>query len=610
MMGSGSVSQLRGKGRLLEAESALMQGAAYFGGGFVLSAAKIWGQMQPVAIGLTVGSGGWKCVCAAVGSALGYRLLWGDEGIQGMIWAAGSLILALILPMLETGRALRAGMAAGAASIVSAVCLAFTGGTSPWLLLLRMVLAGCCGYFGYGAVSGRDRAARWMGLGLGVLSLASLSPWLGWGAAGAFASGSPLPGALMAALGSDLANPGVALTGAVSLGFFLQRMPVERPMRLWLAPALGCILWMALQHKWQPGMAICFACGSVLGAWLPMKRLGGGMGYVQVRLEQTAQVLHRLQHQLLDYSPPEPDREALLHQLRQSSCDLCDLKGSCQMESRMSVALLESSDPLPCPRPELGAAELRRSREQLKRIRAARVSGETYRLALVQQYGFLADALHNLADRVADRSIRQPRFRVQVSARSGSRESADGDRICAFAGGECRYYVVLCDGMGTGTGAAEESRRAMLLIRQMIQAGMTPESVLGSLNSQLSLTDRGGAVTVDLAELRLESGRVWLYKWGAGPSWLLKRRRAVMLGASGPPPGLGVNAGRETVSHAAMTGGEILLMLSDGVQVDNLAEWSAMSIAADLPHLAQRILKDGSTGQDDATVAVVRMVAD
>ena len=230
-------------------------------------------------------------------------------------------------------------------------------------------------------------------------------------------------------------------------------------------------------------------------------------------------------------------------------------------------------------------------------------------MALVQQYGFLSDALRDLSDHLPDRRRdKLPRCRVQVSARSRGKELADGDRVSAFPGTGCRYYVLLCDGMGTGLGAAEESRQASELIKDMLTAGMTPGAVLGSINSQLTLMERGGAVTVDLAELRLDTGRVWLYKWGAGPSWLLRRRRQLRVGSSGPPPGLVVGAGRETVNRVVLFPGDTLVMLSDGVEGPEGKAWALGAKDMDPGALASRILAEGSHPEDDATAVVIHLL--
>lgn len=593
----------------------LTAGVLCFGGSFLLSGARIWGQMQPLPLGLILGTTGWRCVFAAAGSAVGYRVLWPSVGLQGVVWSAGALLLALVLPLWETGRRLRKLLAAAAACLVSGTGLAFHfrwEGTDAPVFVLRILLAAGCGAFGAAAVSGRDRGLRCLGWGCMVLSLGSLIPYAGYAAAGFAASAVPLPGAVMMGLGADLGGPGaVSLTAAVCLAFFLQRLPVRKPWGQMAAPGAACLVLMVLQRSWDTGLLLWVAAGSAVGALIPWKLASpgkSGRGGVQVRLEQMARVLGLFQRQLLAYSPGKPDVTALVQELKSNSCAICDLRLECQVQERLDEARLQGEEPFLCRRPGLAMAELRRARTQLRRMKAARAMQEEYRTALVQQYGFLTDALHGLADRLADRRCRRARFRVQVSARSKGREMADGDRVSAFPGAECRFFVVLCDGMGTGLGAAEESRVASNLIRQMLSAGLPPETVLGSLNSQLALMNRGGAVTVDLAEVRLDSGKVWIYKWGAGPSILLRGRKPVMVGSSGPPPGLGVGEGRENVSHVALDRQEVLLMLSDGVRTDKAFRWAAIAESTKTGDIAEQVLADGGSREDDATVVAVRLI--
>ena len=103
----------------------LTAGVLCFGGGFLLSGARIWGQMQPLTLGLILGTRGWRCVFAAACSAVGYRVLWPSVGLQGVVWSAGALLLALVLPLWETGQRLRKLLAAAAACLVSGTGLAF-----------------------------------------------------------------------------------------------------------------------------------------------------------------------------------------------------------------------------------------------------------------------------------------------------------------------------------------------------------------------------------------------------------------------------------------------------------------------------------------------------
>ena len=142
-----------------------------------------------------------------------------------------------------------------------------------------------------------------------------------------------------------------------------------------------------------------------------------------------------------------------------------------------------------------------------------------YRQALARQYAVLSDYLRSLSDRLPRRGeALEIRYRAEVSARSRQKEAVNGDRCVAFAGPDETYYVLLCDGMGTGPGAAQESRDACKFLRSLLTAGFPAEYSLRTLNDLLALRGSAGAVTVDLAQLRLDTGGAAVYKWGAAPS--------------------------------------------------------------------------------------------
>lgn len=589
--------------------------AACFGGGALLSAVRVWGSMQPVAMGLAAGCRGWRRCLAALGSAAGYLLFWGRDGCQGVGWAIGALVLALMLPLADSGPGARFRLAAWCMALVSGTGF-FSGvhdARGAALLGVRVLLAGGSALLAGPALHGRDRLCRWFGWGVAALALGSIRAPAGYFLAGLAMAAAPLPAALAVALGAELAGaPGVSLAAAACLSFYLQRLIRREPWRRVFSPGLACGALCLLEQRFRPELLIFTALGGAVGALTPWHVSAPArhsrVGVAQVRLEQAARVLNRFQRQLLEYTAPPPDVPAMAEQLKQKTCAACPARTDCVEQSRMTQELLQGEEEFVCRKQGLAMAELHRSREQLRRIRASRARQEEYRMALVQQYGFLSDMMHDLSDRLPEGENRAgAQYRVKVSARSRGKEIADGDRVSAFPGVGCRYYVALCDGMGTGLGASEQSDRASELIRQMLTAGMTPGAVLGSVNSQLALTDRGGAVTVDLAEIRADTGRVWLYKWGAGPSWLLKKRGFIQVGASGPPPGLGVSAGRENMQSVYLGGGDVLVMASDGVDPRSTDRWAA---ARDMEPgaLAERILQEGGSREDDATVAVIRLV--
>jgi len=80
------------------------------------------------------------------------------------------------------------------------------------------------------------------------------------------------------------------------------------------------------------------------------------------------------------------------------------------------------------------------------------------------------------------------------------------------------------------------------------------------------------------------------------------------IGTAGPPPGLSVRDARETVERLSLRRGEMLILLSDGV--DGEAALRRIRNAASLPpgELAAKMLEYGArSSEDDATVAAVRL---
>ena len=146
------------------------------------------------------------------------------------------------------------------------------------------------------------------------------------------------------------------------------------------------------------------------------------------------------------------------------------------------------------------------------------------------------------------------------------------------------------------------------MLRRLLIAGFPPDYALRSLNSLCALRSRAGAVTVDLAEISLESGRAAVYKWGAAPSYLITALGAEKIGTAGPPPGLSVSEQTELQYRLSLHRGERLVLVSDGV-ADELAmgclssKWQAAGA-----ELAQCMLRQSVLGgEDDATVVVVQL---
>jgi hypothetical protein len=327
-------------------------------------------------------------------------------------------------------------------------------------------------------------------------------------------------------------------------------------------------------------------------------------------------VLKQTEELLRFVEEPPIDEAALIEKAADRACGSCPCRKNCRENpSQMSPALLHkplgNGDDLPrgCRKTGRLLQELRRSQEQLRSIRADRDRRQEYRLAVVQQYGFLAQYLQELSDSLARRKdVPKLWYQPEVAVCSASRENSNGDRCLWFAGVECRYYILLCDGMGTGEEAAREGKRTGEMLRKLLAAGYPPRHALRTLNSLCALRGSAGIVTIDLAELRLDTGRATLYKWGAAPSYIISRGEPIKIGTATPPPGLSVTEGLETVERLSLRRGETLVLLSDGAGGEEALRGCWERAGEPAGELAARILELSQTdGADDATVAVVRL---
>ena len=608
----------------------LAKTAAHFFGGLVISAASLAQHCQPLAVGLLCAFTGWQAAVLALGAGVGYLLFWGAAGQQAVVWIALALPVALILGRRQIIHESVYLMSAITALIVSATGLffqIFRHDTTPVLVyLLRVVLGAVSARLFYLVRDHREPVTDWLAEGITVLALAQITPFpgfsLGYIAAGLLAAGGALPAAALAGLALDVSQiTTTPMTGVLCLAYLCRMIPYGRKWVPYAAPAAAYITVMKLGGFTELLPALGLAAGGAAAVLLPPKpelsHRRGETGMAQVRLELMAGVLAQTQ-QLLVESPGAPvDEEAVLLRAQERACGGCPCRKTCRERlETLPRQLLHrpmtdtASLPLSCKKPGRLILEVRRSQEQLRSIKADRERQAEYRAAVVQQYQFLSLFMQELSDQLPRRGHgHHQRFHAEVAVRSYAREADNGDRCVWFAGTQCRYYVLLCDGMGTGLGAAQEGQTASSLIRQMLTAGFPAEHALRSLNSLMALRGHAAAVTIDLAELRLDTGRATLYKWGAAPSLLLSDAAADKIGTAGPPPGLSVTDGREMVERLSLRRGETLVLLSDGVDAESVRRGIDLQSQRSPERLAAEILEHGAAhSQDDATVTVIRLV--
>ncbi len=611
----------------------LGRAAAHFLAGFGLSAASLGNACQPFAMGMVCACTGWPAVMTAIGGSLGYLVFWGSLGHQGLLWLIAGLAAAVLLGDRRITGDTPFLMPAVAGLIVSAggvVFQSWMGDATPVpIYLIRVAVGAASTALFVRVVRGRNPILDWLACGVAILSLAQIVPipYLGLGflAAGALSVVGAFPAVALAGLALDLAQVTPVSMTAVLCGSFLVRFFPRYPKVLGsVAAGIAYILVMGLCDQWDPAPLPALLLGGIAGSFLPTPQKAvhrrGETGAAQVRLEMAAGVLAQTEQILLEAPVVPVDEDALVSRAAERACAGCPCRKSCKDTRRIAQLpglvlhkpLLTAEElPIVCRKSGRFLAELHRSQEQLRSIRADRDRQQEYRAAVLQQFQFLSEFLQDLSDQLARRidtvtALYEPEVRVY-----GNRPEADnGDRCTMFAGTMCRYYVLLCDGMGTGLGAVQEAKTASVMLRRLLTAGYPADYALQSLNSLCALRDRAGAVTVDLLELQLDTGKAMLYKWGAVPSYLVTGIGAEKIGTAGPPPGLSVTDYRQTSQRLSLRRGETLVMVSDGVGEEEALHCCLKMVGQPPGELADALLACGQLGgEDDATVALICLKA-
>lgn len=608
--------------------------AAHLAAGFLFSAASLGNMAMPLSMAVVCVLSGRAAVLAAVGGCVGYLAFWGHTQYQALLW----LVLALAVSLIVTQRYITQQMplllASLAGLIVAASGLAFQmlslDEVSIGIYLLRVGLGAASTWLFALVRKGRNALSDWTAGALAVLALAQIMPipyvGLGYIAAAMMAVAESFPAAALSGLALDLAQiTRVPMSAVMVLSYWLGVLPWNKRLLRQLAPAAVYIFMMTISGHWDlyplPGLVI----GGLIGTYFPKKSKAvhrrGETGTAQVRLEMAASVLAQTEQLLLEASVAPIDEEALVARAAERACNNCPCRKNCKDSRRLArlpglilhKSLLASDElPIICRKSGRFLAELHRAQEQLRAIRADRERQREYRAAVVQQYQFLSEYLQELSDRLSKRQddgsiCYTPKVRV-----FGNRPEEDnGDRCLRFAGTMGKYYVLLCDGMGTGLGAVQEAKTAADIVRRLLMAGYPASHALKSLNSLCALRERAGAVTVDLAELDLTGGKVTLYKWGAAPSYLVSQMGAEKIGTASPPPGLSITDYHEMIYHISLRRAQTLYLVSDGVGEDEALRCCLDSVGLSPAEVASRLLVcAGHSGQDDATVIAISLTSE
>ncbi len=220
-------------------------------------------------------------------------------------------------------------------------------------------------------------------------------------------------------------------------------------------------------------------------------------------------------------------------------------------------------------------------------------------------------------DRIRIREYETFGIKIGVASRKRKNSSMSGDTGTYFKTEDGVVYVILSDGMGSGREAAIESASVVRLLERFIRAGIETESALRTINSALMLRniDEGGFATLDLLEIDLFTGSMRIFKCGAAPTYIKEGDKVRVVSGKVFPPGSGLLPTVADVATQSLSGGEVLVLMSDGAYLPENDNWLRKELrayeGATPKKLAVKISTESATlsnSIDDATVAVIEII--
>ena len=603
--------------------------------GFLLAAVQIGASTLPAAIALTAALPfSLAAVCSYAGAALGYFVFWGAGSAAEPV-SAGFLILAAsclfhdvipasrryFLPGLSAGIYAMTGLIFLLSAPVHVSAAAILAGKTALIFLCSVLFSGlpekkveAIGALGVFLLASASRLTLLPGLPLSLI----LS-----GCAVLLCSGSRF--FLLAACGCSIIleasfRPGYSAGALLCLGAIVchytkPRFALVRGSLFFLTLAAGSFVFGAGETMFPPAMFL----GTLLGLvfWKPVQALLSGQeapldAAREKSLTAASGALWSLAANLQRgcTSGLEPQSAAVFDKAAEEICRSCAKWSVCweqnaqetfRLLSRASRGILRRGE---AKRDDLPPLFLARCCHTDSFLRAVNDALST-QLAKVQYQSRLAESRQILCDQYRVLS------RLLQNLAEPSQAQAEPDQYApelGFRAGEW-YYLLLCDGMGSGEQARDEAVSASALLKELIESGIDAHDAMQTINGLYILRDGGGFAAIDLLQVSLVTAEGFLHKWGAAPSFLKFGRTVQRLGSALPPPGLGVGRsyGPECL-RVSLQRGEALILTSDGVDAELASRYLLGCGELSVRELAAGVVGSSEDAMpDDRTAAVLRL---
>lgn len=220
----------------------------------------------------------------------------------------------------------------------------------------------------------------------------------------------------------------------------------------------------------------------------------------------------------------------------------------------------------------------------------------------------------DLGTRIVLREQAPYRVVMGMSQKQKEGELVSGDTVHSFVTEDGRACMLLADGMGTGSEAAQDSRMLLTMLERFLKAGIAVDDALQTVAPAFRMRVEGlRGVTLDALTVDLYTGKADCLKCGAAPSYLKTGGGVTTLAGESLPIGLMQSPDEAEPIPLRMMHGDLFVMLSDGVSDGTDDAWVQQLLAeraGDSPkELAARLVAAAAErgAVDDMTALVVRL---
>ena len=223
-----------------------------------------------------------------------------------------------------------------------------------------------------------------------------------------------------------------------------------------------------------------------------------------------------------------------------------------------------------CLRAERFLSEFGHMYELYKQNTIACGTAKSSRDIMARQYSEISNVIERLSKEIEEKDeecemeerIFSPKVTVRTEPKNGY--SVSGDTVIYFER-ENKFFVILCDGMGSGDDAMHQSRLTARLFEKFLKAGFDKETSLRMINSSLALkADQESFSTVDILEIDTKTGDCEFLKVGSSQSFIKKKKEIGTLSSKSLPVGILENIEAEPIKCKAEAG-DVIVMVTDGV---------------------------------------------